>query len=222
TSVYTDSKPGRAFWGADDEEISEGGIPRVIVLGYDGLPLQPVAPPSPDYIPGPENPQTPPVPQDEDEREPMFVQAHDIDYVPEPIYPEYIPLEQDHEFPAEEQPLPPIDSPIAESPGYVTESDPKEDPEEDPEEYEDDETEDGPVDYPMDGGDDDDGDSSGDDADGEDEDDKDEDEEEEEHLALADSAIVVPVDEHVFPPEGTKPVIPPPSIDITIGARITV
>ncbi|GJV63542.1 reverse transcriptase domain-containing protein [Tanacetum coccineum] len=143
TSVYTDSEPGRAFWGADDEEISEGGIPRVIVLGYDGLPMQPVAPPSPDYIPGPEDPQTPPVPQDEDEREPMFVQAHDPDYVPEPIYPEYIPLEDEHEFPAEEQPLPPVDSPTAESPGYVTESD----PEEDPEEYEDDETEDGPVIY---------------------------------------------------------------------------
>ncbi|GJY12155.1 hypothetical protein Tco_0381464 [Tanacetum coccineum] len=108
TSVYTDSEPGRAFWGADDEEVSEGGIPRVIVLGYDGLPIQPVAPPSPDYIPGPEDPQTPPVPQDEDEREPMFVQAHDPDYVPEPIYPEYIPLEDDHEFPAEEQPLPPM------------------------------------------------------------------------------------------------------------------
>ncbi|GJR56940.1 hypothetical protein Tco_1499102 [Tanacetum coccineum] len=266
TSVYTNSEPGRAFWGADDEkisggdiprvivlgynglpdashtppgttglhtqprgsteharaddeEVSEGGIPRVIVLGYDGLPIQPVAPPSPDYIPGPEDPQTPPVPQDEDEREPMFVQAHDPDYVPEPIYPEYIPLEDEHEFPAEEQPLPPVDSPTAESPGYVTESD----PEEDPEEYEDDETEDGPVDYPMDGGDDgddDDGDSSRDDADGEDEDD--EDEEEEEHLAPADSAIVVPVDEPVFPPEGTEPVIPPPSTDITIGARITV
>ncbi|GJW30885.1 hypothetical protein Tco_0047760 [Tanacetum coccineum] len=105
TSVYTDSEPGRAFWGADDEEVSEGGIPRVIVLGYDGLPLQPVAPPSPDYIPGPEDPQTPPVPQDEDEREPMFVQAHDPDYVPEPIYHEYIPLEDEHEFPAEEQPF---------------------------------------------------------------------------------------------------------------------
>ncbi|GKF70191.1 hypothetical protein Tco_0203248, partial [Tanacetum coccineum] len=80
TSVYTDSEPGRAFWGADDEEISERGIPRVIVLGYDGFPIQPVAPPSPDYIPGPEDPQTPLVPRDEDEREPMFVQAHDPDY----------------------------------------------------------------------------------------------------------------------------------------------
>ncbi|GKE28688.1 hypothetical protein Tco_1444072 [Tanacetum coccineum] len=127
----------------------------------------------------------------------MFVQAHDPDYVPEPIYPEYIPLEDEHEFPAEEQPLPP--------------------------EYEDDETEDGPVDYPMDegnDGDDDDGDSSRDDANDKDEDD--EDEEEEEHLAPADSAIVVPVDELVFPPKGTEHVIPPPSTDITIGARITV
>ncbi|GKF15957.1 hypothetical protein Tco_0057419 [Tanacetum coccineum] len=210
TFVYTDSEPDRAFWGADDEEISEGGIPRVIVS------------PSPDYIPRPEDPQTLPVPQDEDEREPMFVQAHDPDYMPEPIYPEYIPLEDEHEFPDEEQPLPPVDSPTAESPGYVTESDPKEDPEE----YGDDETEDGQVDYPMDGGDDgddDDGDSSGDDADGEDEDDEEEEEEEgEEHLAPADSAIVVPVDEPVFPPEGTEPVIPPPSTDITIGARITI
>ncbi|GJS15082.1 hypothetical protein Tco_0409554 [Tanacetum coccineum] len=68
TSVYTDSEPGRAFWGADYEEISEGGIPRVIVLGYDGLPLQPVAPPSPDYVLGPENLQILPVPQDEDEQ----------------------------------------------------------------------------------------------------------------------------------------------------------
>ncbi|GJV51717.1 putative reverse transcriptase domain-containing protein [Tanacetum coccineum] len=222
TSVYTDSEPGKSFWGADDEEISEGGIPRVIVLGYDGLPLQPVAPPLPDYILGPENLRILPVPQDEDEREPMFIQAHDPDYVPEPIYPEYIPLEDDHEFSAEEQPLPPIDSPTTESPGYVTESD----PEEDPEEYEDDETEDGPVDYPMDGGDDgddDDGNSSRDDVRDEDEDEEDEeDEEEEEHLAPADSTTVIPADELVFPPEGTEPIIPPPSTDITIGARITV
>ncbi|GJR92944.1 hypothetical protein Tco_0265118 [Tanacetum coccineum] len=149
-----------------------------------------------------ESEEKPPVPQDEDEREPMFIQAHDPDYVSEPIYPKYIPLEDEHEFPAEEQPLPP-----------------------DPEEYEDDETEDGPADYPMDGGDDgddDDGDSSRDDANDEDEDDEDEEEEEEEHLAPADSTIVVPVDEPVFPPEGTEPVIPPPSTDITIGARITV
>ncbi|GKF09102.1 hypothetical protein Tco_0043326 [Tanacetum coccineum] len=217
TSVYTDSEPGRALWGAGDEEISEGRIQRVIVLGYDRLPIQPVASPSPDYIPCPKDPQTPPVPQDEDEHEPMFVQAHDPNYMPEPIYPEYIPLEDDHEFPGEEQPLPLVDSPTAKSPRYVTESD----LEEDPEEYEDDETEDGPVDYPMDGGDDgddDDGDSSGDNVDGEDEDD--DEEEEEGHLAPADSAIVVSVNEPIFPPEGTEPVVPPPSTDITIGARI--
>ncbi|GJU60433.1 putative reverse transcriptase domain-containing protein [Tanacetum coccineum] len=136
-------------------------------------------------------------------------------YLTEPMYPEYIPLEDEHVFPAEEQPLPPVDSPTAESPGYITESD----PEEDLEEYEDDETEDGLVDYPMNGGDDDGGDSSRDDANDEDED---EEEEEEEHLALADSTIVVPVDEPVFPPEGTEPIIPPPSTDITIGARITI
>ncbi|GKD51633.1 hypothetical protein Tco_1280609, partial [Tanacetum coccineum] len=135
--------------------------------------------PSSDYISGPEEPQTPPVPQDEDEQE---------------------------------QPLPSVNSPTVESPGYVAKSD--------LEEYEDDETEDGPVDYPMGGGDDgddDDGDSSGDDADDEDEDEEDEEEEEEEHLAPADSAVVVPTVEPVSPPEGTKPV------DMsTTGARITV
>ncbi|GJU58127.1 hypothetical protein Tco_1235893 [Tanacetum coccineum] len=167
TSVYTDFEPDRVFWGADDKEITDGGIPRVIVYRYDGLPMQPVTLPSPDYIPGLEEPQTPPVPQDEDERE--------------SIYPDYIPLEDEHVFLVEEQPLPPVDSPTTESPGYVTESD----PEEDLEEYEDDETEDGPVDYPMDGGDDgddDEGDSSMDDAD---------DDDEEEHPAPADSVASI-------------------------------
>ncbi|GJU81718.1 hypothetical protein Tco_1284083, partial [Tanacetum coccineum] len=67
-------------------------------------------------------------------------------------------------------------------------------------------------------------DSSGDDVDDEDEDEEDEeDEEEEEHLAPADYAIVIPTGKHVSPPEGTEPVIPPSSTNIsTIGARITV
>ncbi|GJW09968.1 hypothetical protein Tco_1575795 [Tanacetum coccineum] len=146
TSVYTDSEPSRVFWGAD-EEVSDGGSPRVIT---------PPVPQDPDYVP-----------------EPMFIQPQDPDYMPEPIYPEYIPLEDEHVFSVEEQPLPPVVSPTTESPGYVVESDPKEDPGE----YEDDETEDGPVDYPMDGGDDgddDDGDSSRDDADDEDEDEEEE------------------------------------------------
>nr|GEU74272.1 hypothetical protein [Tanacetum cinerariifolium] len=94
--------------------------------------------------------QTPPVPHDEDEREPMFIQPHDPDYVPRPMYPDYIPLEDDHVLLDEEKPLTPVVSPTAESPEYVAESN----PEEDPEEYEDDETEDGSVEYPMDGGDD--------------------------------------------------------------------
>nr|GEU81297.1 reverse transcriptase domain-containing protein [Tanacetum cinerariifolium] len=135
----------------------------------------------------------------------------------EPIYPEYIPLEDEHILPAKKQPLPPVVSPTAESPGYVAESD----QEEDPEEYEDDETEDGPVNYDMDGGNDGDykdGDSSGDDAD-----DEDEDEEEEEHLAPTDSSVVIPTDELVSPPVGTEPVIPPPSTDTaTTRDRITV
>ncbi|GKF09755.1 hypothetical protein Tco_0043979, partial [Tanacetum coccineum] len=59
TSVYTDSKLGKVFWGAD-KEISDDGSSRVIIYGYDGLPMQPVAPPSPDYILGPEDLQTPP------------------------------------------------------------------------------------------------------------------------------------------------------------------
>ncbi|GJX00793.1 hypothetical protein Tco_0184706 [Tanacetum coccineum] len=187
TSVYTNSERGRVFCGAD-EELSDGGSPRVIVYGYNRLLMQ---------LP------------------------HDPDYMPEPMYPEYIPLEDEHVLPAEEQPLPPVVSPTAESPGYVAKSDSKEDPEE----YEDDEMEDAPVDYPMDGResrDDDDGDSSGDDADDEDEDEEDE-EEVEEHLALAESVVVVPTIELVSTPEGTEPVTPPPSTDITTtGARITV
>nr|GEV71028.1 hypothetical protein [Tanacetum cinerariifolium] len=135
TSVYTDSEPGRVFWGAD-EELSNGGSSLVIMYGYDRLPMLAVAPPSPDYIPGPEEPQTLPAPQDEDEHEPMFIQPHDPDFMPEPIYPEYIPLEDEHILSAKEQPLPPVVSPTVESPEYVAESD--------PEEYEDDETEDGP------------------------------------------------------------------------------
>nr|GEV50355.1 hypothetical protein [Tanacetum cinerariifolium] len=79
----------------------------------------------------------------------------------------------------------------------------------------------------MDGGDDgddddDDGNSSGYDADDEDEENEDE-EEEEEHLAPPDSAVVIPIDELVSPPEGTETTIPPPSTETTtIGARITI
>ncbi|GJV03590.1 putative reverse transcriptase domain-containing protein [Tanacetum coccineum] len=85
TSVYTNSEPGRVFWGAE-EELSNGGSPRVIVYGYDGLPMQPVAPPSPDYVPGPEHPPSPDyVPGPEHPPSPV-----EVPYVPDPEYPEYL------------------------------------------------------------------------------------------------------------------------------------
>ncbi|GJT82986.1 hypothetical protein Tco_1057328 [Tanacetum coccineum] len=93
TSVYTESEPGRDFWEAD-------------MRGYRRADTT-------------ENLQIIPVPQGMRMARPMFIQAHDPNYVPEPIYPEYIPLEDDHEFPAEEQPLPPIDFNPDESPGLT-------------------------------------------------------------------------------------------------------
>ncbi|GKC77613.1 hypothetical protein Tco_1128387 [Tanacetum coccineum] len=173
TSMYTDSEPRRVFWGAD-EEIPDGGLPRVIVYGYDGLPMQPVDPPSPDYVPGPEHPPSP----------------IEIPYVPEPEYPEYLVPSED-EAPMEDQPLLDDASPAALSPGYVPDSNPEEDPEEDSEEH---------ADYPADGGDGDDepsGDDSDDDTDDDDEEpfeDEEDDEEEEEHLAPADSSAIPVVD----------------------------
>ncbi|GJS55851.1 hypothetical protein Tco_0629213 [Tanacetum coccineum] len=101
------------------EELSDIGSPGVV--------------PSPDYILGPEEPQSPPP----------------LDYVPEPIYPKYMPQE-DEVFPAEEQPLPAAASPTTQLPDYVPESDPEADPEED----DDEDPEEDPVDYPADGGDD--------------------------------------------------------------------
>ncbi|GJS23957.1 hypothetical protein Tco_0452589 [Tanacetum coccineum] len=185
TSVYTDFAPGRVFWGAD-EEVSDGGTPRVIVYGYDGLPMQPVAPPSPDYVPGPEHPPSLDyVPGPEHPPSPI-----EIPFVPEPEYPEYLVPSED-EAPIEDQPLPADASPIALSPGYVPDTDPKEDPKEDSEEEH--------ADYPADGGDGDDepsdDDTDDDDADDDEEPFEDEDEdEEEEHLAPADSSAIPMVD----------------------------
>ncbi|GJR32126.1 hypothetical protein Tco_1108358 [Tanacetum coccineum] len=116
TSVYTDSEPGRVFSGAD-EEPSDGGPPQVIVYGYDGLLMQLVAPPSPDYVPGPEHPLSldyVPGP----EHPPSLV---DVPYVPEPEYPEYL-APSDAEVPLEDQPLLVDASPTVLSPGYVADS----------------------------------------------------------------------------------------------------
>ncbi|GKF80452.1 hypothetical protein Tco_0239054, partial [Tanacetum coccineum] len=87
------------------------------------------APPSPDYVPGPEHLPSP-------------------DYVPGPEYPEYLVPSND-EVPIEDQALLADASPTALSPSYVADSDSsEEDPEED--------TEEDHVEYPADGGDDDD------------------------------------------------------------------
>nr|GEU62455.1 hypothetical protein [Tanacetum cinerariifolium] len=188
TFVYTDSEPWRYY----EEESAETGPPRVIVYGYDGLPMQPVAPPSPDYVPGPEHLPFPDyVPGPEHPHSPV-----EIPYVPEPEYPEYL-TPSDDEAPLEDQALPADASPIGASPDYVADFDLEEDPEEDPE--------DDHADYLADGGDGDDESFDDDDDDETDSDpDKDpgeesfeeeeDDDEEEEHLALADSSDVPIVD----------------------------
>ncbi|GJZ17283.1 hypothetical protein Tco_0553406 [Tanacetum coccineum] len=119
-------------------------------------------PPSPDYIPGPEEPQSPPpldfVPESDPEEEP---EEDDEDPEEDPAdYPadrddddddedeDEDEEEEEHPAPAdsvppvhrmtarisirEEQPLHAATSPTAESPGYIPESDPDEDPKEDP------------------------------------------------------------------------------------------
>ncbi|GJZ64093.1 hypothetical protein Tco_0620514 [Tanacetum coccineum] len=144
------------------EDLSDTSSPGVMVYRYDGLPMHP---PSPDYVPGPKEPeQAPP--------SPVYVP-----YVPEPVYPKFMPPEDDV-LPAEEQQLPTTLSPTVDSPRYIADSDPEEDPEEDP------------ADYPIDGGEDDDDDdeSSDDDKDDDDVKEDESEEEEEEHLALVDSA----------------------------------
>ncbi|GJX08935.1 putative reverse transcriptase domain-containing protein [Tanacetum coccineum] len=140
------------------EDLSDVGSP-----GAEGPIFQ--DPPSPDYVPGPEEPeQAPP--------SPIY-----IPFVPEPVYPEFLPVD-DEVFPAE-QPLPVAASPTTESPRYIPESDPEEDPEEDDEE----DPEEDPADYPADRGDDRDDEEPSDDDD-------DDDAEEEEHLAPADPAAI--------------------------------
>nr|GEU38620.1 reverse transcriptase domain-containing protein [Tanacetum cinerariifolium] len=160
-----------------EEESAETGPLRVIVYGYDGIPIQLVAPPSPDYVLGPEYPPSPDyVPGPEHLPSPI-----EIPYVPEPEYPEYLePF--DDEAPLKDQPLPADASPIAASP----DSDPEEDPKDDQ------------ADYPADGGDGDDEPSNDDD---DDDDDTDSDpkeepfkEEDKEHLSPADPSAVSIVD----------------------------
>nr|GEX50497.1 hypothetical protein [Tanacetum cinerariifolium] len=118
------------------------------------------APASPNYMPGPKEPEQ---------------ASLSPDYVPGLEYPGYL-APSDEEILVEDQPYDVADSPIALSPGYIADSDPKEDPMEDH------------ADYPADGGDDDDDDEDEDPFEDEDDD------EEEEHLALSDSPVVHVID----------------------------
>nr|GEU45047.1 putative reverse transcriptase domain-containing protein [Tanacetum cinerariifolium] len=123
-------------WRYYEEDSAETGPPRVIVYGYDGLPIQPVAPPSSDYVPRPDHPSSIDyVPGPKHPPSPI-----EIPYVLEPEYPEYL-APSDDEAPLKDQPLPADASPIA---GMVMMIPPidddddtdDEDPEEDDEEEE--------------------------------------------------------------------------------------
>ncbi|GKG05835.1 hypothetical protein Tco_0325921, partial [Tanacetum coccineum] len=124
------------------------------------------APASPDYVPGPEDPEQ---------------ASLSPDYVPRPGYPEYLAL-SDEEVPVEDQPYAVADSPIALSLGYIADSDPEEDHADYPADGEDDDDE------PSDDDDDDIGDEYEEPFEDE------EDDEEEEHLAPADSPDVHVID----------------------------
>ncbi|GKC65900.1 hypothetical protein Tco_1098498, partial [Tanacetum coccineum] len=186
---------------ADDHEFLE--LPYMLKDPYVEAALQ--APPSPDYVPGPEDPeQAPPSP----------------DYVPGAEH-------ADDEIVAEDQPYAEDASPIAQSPDYV----PKSDLEADPEEDGDEDPEEDPIDYPADGGDDgdDDMDIEADEEDEDDEMDVEIDEEaEEEHLALAYPVVVAlpataPFAEETEPFETDESAAtPPPHPAYRMTARITI
>nr|GEU42841.1 reverse transcriptase domain-containing protein [Tanacetum cinerariifolium] len=210
-SVYTDSEPLRYY----REDSAETGPPGVIVYGYDGLPIQPVAPPSPDYVLGPEHPPSPDyIPGPEHPPSPI-----EIPYVPEPKYPEYLEPSDD-EAPLEDLPLPADASPIAASPDYVADSDLEKDPEEDPKE----DPEDDQADYLANGGDGDDEPSNDDDDDTDDEDPEEEpfeedDEEKEEHPAPTES-LAVPIVDLTRLRRARKTVRPEPPMSASMEACI--
>ncbi|GKD50415.1 hypothetical protein Tco_1279391 [Tanacetum coccineum] len=192
-------------------------LPNIGSSGVDGPPVMPEdpyayvvatfqAPPSPDYVTGPEFPPL-------------------SEFVLEPVYLEFMPPE-DEILPAEEQPLPAAISPTADSPGYVPESDLEEDPEED----DDEDLEEDPADYPVDGGDD------GNDEDESSDDDEDEDvdiegdEEEEEYPAPVDSTVIaLPTVDQAPSAEETEPfetdesaATPPPHPAYRVTTRISI
>ncbi|GJQ90409.1 putative reverse transcriptase domain-containing protein [Tanacetum coccineum] len=76
---------GIAFWGAYDEEISEGAFQRVIVLGYRRTPLQPVAPSHRITYRVQRIQQTQTIPQMKYDASLSSYRPHRPDYVPEPF-----------------------------------------------------------------------------------------------------------------------------------------
>nr|GEW10475.1 reverse transcriptase domain-containing protein [Tanacetum cinerariifolium] len=104
----------------NSEELAETRLPRVIVYGYDGLPMQPVALPSPDYVPGPKHPLSPNyVPGPEHPPSPI-----EIPYVPEG------PEDDQADYPADGGDG--DDEPSDDDDDDDTDSDLDEDPEEEP------------------------------------------------------------------------------------------
>nr|GEX76016.1 hypothetical protein [Tanacetum cinerariifolium] len=195
--------------------------------------LGPEAPPLPDYIPGPEVPPSPDyIPGPEAPPSPDYIPGPEApplpDYIPGPEYPEYLPPADDM-LPAKEQPLPADVSPATESPGYITESKPEMEPEEN--DGDDEKSEGDSIDYPTSGGDDDandDGDDlSEDDADDEDdEESSDSEEEQEEHLApiVPTPALYsfVSASEETEPFEEGETAATPPPFGYRVAARISV
>ncbi|GKF83407.1 hypothetical protein Tco_0245063, partial [Tanacetum coccineum] len=108
---------------ANDHEFLE--LPYIPVDPYVEAVLQ--APPSPDYVPGPEEPEQ------------------------EPPSPDYVlgPEHADDEIVDEDQPYAEEALPTAQSPDYVLETDPEADPEED----DDEDPEEDPIDYSAGSGD---------------------------------------------------------------------
>nr|GEZ65994.1 hypothetical protein [Tanacetum cinerariifolium] len=201
--IKLNNKPYYKIIRADDHH-EHFELPEMLEDPYVKVALQ--APPSLDYIPGPEEPeQAPPSP----------------DYIPGPEH-------ADDEIVTEDQPYAEDASPIAQSPEYVPKSDfeahLEDDDDEDPEED--------PVDYLADGGDD--GDNEEESSE-DDEDDKDDDmdieaDEEEEHPAPADSVVVASTAADQAPStEETEPfetdesaATPPPHPAYRMTARISI
>ncbi|GJT90338.1 hypothetical protein Tco_1079183 [Tanacetum coccineum] len=187
-----------------------GGLSDIGSPGVDGPPVMPEdpyaymvaafqAPPSPNYVSGPEYPPSP-------------------EFVPESVYPEFKPPE-DEVFPAEEQPLPAAISPTADSPGYIADSNPEEDPEEDLTDY--------PVDGGDD--DDDESSDDDEDDDDDVEEDEDDEEEKEHLAPADSTAVALPAVEHAPSAKETEPfetdesaTTPPPHPAYRVTARISI